>query len=157
MRSSTCSVPMDRRTVLGLMPESRSSCSLICEWVVLAGWTASDLTSATLTSRENSFSLSMKALGLLRAALYLKGEYGPRALGEVTLVQFVIRAVRERRVAEALHLGMVLEVVEYFQRVLDVPLHAQRERFQSLQEQERVEGAQGGTRVPQKRDRALMM
>ena len=36
-----------------VMPCSASSVSLSWEWVVLAGWMTSDLTSATLAKREN--------------------------------------------------------------------------------------------------------
>lgn len=50
------------------MAVSRSSCSFICEWLVLAGWTASDLTSAMLIRRENSSSLS-EALASSRVGL----------------------------------------------------------------------------------------
>ena len=52
--SSIFSVPIDKRIVFGLIPEFKSSSSVICEWVVDAGWITSDLTSATLASNENS-------------------------------------------------------------------------------------------------------
>ncbi len=54
-----CSVPMERRMVVGVMPAANSSGSSIWEWVVEAGWITSDFTSATLASRENSFSDSV--------------------------------------------------------------------------------------------------
>ena len=52
MISSMCSVPMDRRMVLGLIPWSSSSSGLSWEWVVVAGWMTRDFTSATFASRE---------------------------------------------------------------------------------------------------------
>ena len=57
--SSMCSVPIDRRTVFGRMPQARSSSSLSCECVVEAGWMTRDLTSATFASSENSSRLSV--------------------------------------------------------------------------------------------------
>lgn len=60
MRSSMCSVPMERRTVPGVMPCSDFWASVSCEWVVEAGWMTSDFTSATLASSENISSESMK-------------------------------------------------------------------------------------------------
>ncbi len=53
---------IESRIVLGLMPDSSSSFSFICEWVVLAGWITRDLTSATFASSEKISSLSIKAL-----------------------------------------------------------------------------------------------
>ena len=47
-----CSVPMERRMVLGEIPWSFSSASVSWEWVVEAGWITRLFTSATLASRE---------------------------------------------------------------------------------------------------------
>ena len=47
------------------------------------------------------------------------------------------------------HLGMILEKFHYLQRILYVALYAQRERLQSLQEDEGIEGRDGSTRVAQ--------
>ena len=59
MMSSMCSVPIDRRMVLGEIPWSFSSASVSWEWVVEAGWITRLFTSATLASRENIFRLSI--------------------------------------------------------------------------------------------------
>ena len=52
MMSSICSVPIERRMVLGLMPWSSSSSAESWLWVVVAGWITRDFTSATFASRE---------------------------------------------------------------------------------------------------------
>ncbi len=57
--SSICSVPIESLIVFGLMPCSASSSSLSCECVVVAGWIARDLTSATFARSENTLRLSM--------------------------------------------------------------------------------------------------
>ena len=60
--SSIFSVPIESLIVFGLIPWSRSSASLSCECVVLAGWITRDFTSATLARSEKSSRLSMKSL-----------------------------------------------------------------------------------------------
>ena len=60
IRSSTCSVPTERRTVAGVIPCAASSSGESCEWVVVAGWITSDFTSATFASSEKISSESMK-------------------------------------------------------------------------------------------------
>ena len=47
-----CSVPTDKRMVLGRIPWSSSSSGVSWLWVVVAGWITRLLTSATLASRE---------------------------------------------------------------------------------------------------------
>jgi len=59
MRSSTCSVPMLRRMVDGLMCCSLSSSGESCEWVVVAGWIMRLFTSATFASSEKISRLSI--------------------------------------------------------------------------------------------------
>ena len=47
------------------------------------------------------------------------------------------------------HLGMILEKFHHLQRILYVALYTERERLQSLQENEGIEGGDGSTRVAQ--------
>ena len=61
MMSSIVSIPIESRTVPGVMPAAASSSSSICECVVEAGWMASDRTSPMLARWENSSRDSMKA------------------------------------------------------------------------------------------------
>ena len=57
-----CSMPTDRRTVSCVTPAAASSSSLSCEWVVDAGWIASDFASPMFARWLNSFSDSMNFL-----------------------------------------------------------------------------------------------
>ena len=59
IRSSTFSIPMERRIVFGLMPWSRSSSSVHWLCVVVAGWITRDFTSATFASNEKIARLSI--------------------------------------------------------------------------------------------------
>ena len=59
IRSSTFSIPMERRIVFGLIPWSRSSSSVHWLCVVVAGWITRDFTSATFASSEKIARLSI--------------------------------------------------------------------------------------------------
>ena len=82
IRSSTFSIPMERRIVFGLMPWSRSSSSVHWLCVVVAGWITSDLTSATFASRENSSRLSMKSLAVCASPLISNVKIDPPPFGK---------------------------------------------------------------------------
>ena len=59
MMSSACSMPKRRGEIIsGVTPAFARASSLICRWVVEAGWQASDFTSPMFTSRLISFSRS---------------------------------------------------------------------------------------------------
>lgn len=83
------------------------------------------------------------------AAFDFKGEDGACAVGVVFLVEFVVESFRQGRMVYAFHLRMVLEVFYDFERVFHMAFYAQRERFQSLQQQESVERGDGSTEVAQ--------
>ncbi len=59
IRSSSFSIPIERRIVFGLMPWSRSSSSVYWLCVVVAGWITRDFTSATFASSEKIARLSI--------------------------------------------------------------------------------------------------
>ena len=80
--SSMCSVPMDRRMVLGRMPWSASCCSVSWLWVVVAGWMTRLLTSATLASREKIFRLSMNLWASAWPPLISKVKMEPPPFGK---------------------------------------------------------------------------
>ena len=87
--------------------------------------------------------------GLVFSALDVKGEDGGAAVREVLLVEGVLRMVREGGVVHLLDQRMVREVLDDLFRVLRVPLQAERQGLHALEEQERVEGRDGGAGIPQ--------
>ena len=79
-------------------------------------------------------------LRLPRAALDLEREDRAAAVREIFPVQpLLLRILRDGRMVDPLHLRMAVQVLHHPQRVFDVALHPQGERFQPLQEQERME------------------
>ena len=50
---------------------------------------------------------------------------------------------------DLLHFRAVLQEVYYFQRILYVALHSEREGFQSLQKEESIERTDGGSGIAQ--------
>ena len=71
--------------VFGLIPWSRSSASLHSECVVLAGWIASDLTSATLARSENNSRLSMNSCASFAPPLISNVKIDPPPFGKYFL------------------------------------------------------------------------
>jgi hypothetical protein len=69
---------------VGLIPDSSSSCPLIWEWVVLAGWMTRDFTSATFASREKISSRSIKALASSAPPLISKVKIEPAPRGNIS-------------------------------------------------------------------------
>lgn len=63
-------------------------------------------------------------MGFLLAALDFKGEDGSAAVGEVFLIEGVVRVVRQRRVVHMLYLGVSRKVFHHFLRVLRMALQA---------------------------------
>ena len=68
MMSSSDSMPTLRRTKSSVTPDSSCSSAVSCEWVVVAGWIASDLASPMLARCESSCVLSTNAPARLAAA-----------------------------------------------------------------------------------------
>ncbi len=93
--------------MLGLISMPKSSCSLICECVVLAGWITSDLTSATLASIEKILSRSVKVLASEALPLISKVNMDPAPLGKY-FIKRVVGVVRQRRMVDLLNLGMTV-------------------------------------------------
>ena len=83
--SSTFSVPIERRIVLGFNPEPKSSSSVIGEGVVDAGWITNDLTSATFANNENNWRLSIKSLAFLSSPFISNVKIDPPPLGKYFL------------------------------------------------------------------------
>ena len=85
IRSSICSVPIERRIVFGLIPCSASSASVSCECVVDAGCITRDLTSATFARRENISRLSMNFFASSSVPFTSKVKMLPPPLGKYFL------------------------------------------------------------------------
>ena len=82
-----------------------------------------------------------KILPGLPAPADVEGKHGAGALGQVLVDEWPVPASWNPWIGDALDHRMRLEVVRDRESIVDVTLHAERERFQSLKEQERVERA----------------
>ena len=78
--------------------------------------------------------------GLLAAALDVKGKDRCAAVGEILLVQSVIRVIRQRGMVHLFHLRVVGKELHHLFGVLHMTLNAQAQRLGALQQQEGVEG-----------------
>ena len=85
MISSIFSVPIDRRIVLGLIPDPNNSSSVIWECVVDAGWMTKDFTSATFASSENNSKWSIKSFAFCASPLISNVKIDPPPLGKYFL------------------------------------------------------------------------
>ena len=90
-----------------------------------------------------------KLEGLFTAALDVEGEDGSTAVGEVLLVQGVVRVIRQRGVIDLFHLRMVGQELHDLLGVLHMALDAQAQGLGALQQQEGVERRNGGTGITQ--------
>ena len=90
-----------------------------------------------------------EAEGLLLAALDLEGEDGAAAVREVLQVGRVVRVVRQGGVIDLGDLRVLRQEVDDLQGVRNVPLDAQGEGFQALQEDETADGRERGAGVAQ--------
>ena len=93
--------------------------------------------------------------GGLGRALDLEREDGGGPVGIVLVVELLRAAGRKRRMVHALDLRVAVQEVDDFERVLDVALDTQRERFQTLQQDKRVEGGQRCALIAQERGARL--
>ena len=96
-----------------------------------------------------NFQIVNELMGFLHAALDLKGEDGCAAVGEILLIQGVIRVVGQGGMVHMLHLRMVREELHHLLCVLGMALQAQGQRLNALQQQEGREGRDGRAGVPQ--------
>ena len=72
-------------------------------------------------------------------AFYLKRENATAAVGEIFIVKGVVGVRRQRGMVHAAHLRVGGEELHHLQGILNVPLHAQRQRFQTLQQDKGIE------------------
>ena len=114
-----------------------------CWCVVVAGWIARLRTSPTLARWLCSSSASTNFWPASSPPSMPNDDDRALAVREVLLGPLVPRARRQPRVLHPLHLVAGFEPLRDRQRVLRVTLHAQRQRLQTLQEEERVERRDG--------------
>ena len=87
----------------------------------------------------------------LGAALDFERENRDAAVREIFLVERMIRMALDGRMVDLFDMRVLREVVDDFQRVLDVALDAQRQRLDALQQQERIERRNRRARVTQQK------
>src|SRR5437016_5681353 len=73
------------------------------------------------------------------AASQVEGEYGARAAWQIFHDQCRVGTARQARIIDTLHQWMTLQEARHSQRILHVPFHAQWQRFEAEQKQERIE------------------
>ena len=87
--------------------------------------------------------------GFFVATLDVEGEDGCAAVGEILLVQGVIRVIGQRGVVDLFHLGVVCQEFDHLLGVLHMALDAQAQGLGALQQQECIERGDGGTGIAQ--------
>ena len=91
-----------------------------------------------------------KPEGLFPAALDLDGEDGSAALGEVFLIQGMVRMVRQTGVVHLFHHGVMGQELHHLFGVLPVAFQPEGQGFRTLEQQEGSEGADTGALIPEK-------
>ena len=81
------------------------------------------------------------------AALDPEAENAGRAAVHIFLCQRIVRAFRQAGVVHPVDLGVVTQELGHLLGVFTVAVHAQRQGFNALQDQEGIHGAQGRTGV----------
>lgn len=85
--------------------------------------------------------------GLFGRSFDAEGQYAAETVGQILLGQIVERTALQTGVVYALDLGVLLEPLSHFECIVHRSLYAQREGFESLQQQEGVERTLAGARV----------
>ena len=75
-------------------------------------------------------------MGLLLTTFDIEGEYASATIGEVLLIQGMVRMIRQRRMVDLGHLRMLLQELDNLLRVLGMTLKAEGESLSSLQQEE---------------------
>ena len=140
--------------MLGLMPWSSSSSA---EKLAVGGGGRMDhqgLHVGHVCQQGKRFpKLSIKLVGFLLTTLDFKGEDGAAAVGKILLIQSVVGMLGQGGMVHMLHLGMVCEELHDLLGVLCVAVQTKRQGLHTLQQQEGVEGRDGGAGIPQQEAR----
>ena len=84
------------------------------------------------------------------AALDAEDDHRAALAAEIFFVEFEIRIVGQTGEAHPLDLRMVFQMLRDSERVLAMPLHAERERFDSLQKHPRIVGRDARTEIAER-------
>ena len=155
--SSMPSSPTDSRTRPGVTPVASCSSPESWLWVVLAGWITRLRTSPMLARWLCSSSASTNRLPASTPPRRSNATTAPAPPGMYFCCEGVPRAGRQPRVVDLLHLVAALQPLRDGLRVLHVPLDAQRQRLDALDEQEAFCGEIAGPMSRSSCTRSLMM
>src|SRR5216683_3908683 len=108
------------------------------------------LSVADVCQVREQFDVADQLLARLQATLDTEAEDGAKAVGMILRRQLVLGMALQTRVAHPVDRGMSFQELGDVQRVLAVPLHAQRQRLQPLQEEPAIQGSYRGSQVTQK-------
>ena len=93
--------------------------------------------------KREDFKAVDKAERLFLPSFDFKGEDRTSSFREVSLIKGMVGMVGQWRMIDPFNLWMVLQELNHLQCVFDVPFHTQGEGFQTLQQNECVERADG--------------
>ena len=143
-------MPTDSRIVPGPTPAARSSSSLNCRCVVLAGWMTRLLASPTLARCDHSERPRMKSWPASRPPWQSNEKIAPAPSGRYFSTSVPVAAGGQARVGDVRRQVVRREELGDRARVGDVAIHAQRQRLEPLQEEEGVERAHRRAQVAQR-------
>ena len=89
---------------------------------------------------------------LLKSALDAEGQHASESMRQIFLRQLVRRMILQTGIVHPRNRVVRLEPAGQFKRVVEVALHAKRERFEALQKHEGVEGADRRAKIAQPLD-----
>ena len=138
IRSSTCSMPTDSRTMSTLTPALASSSG--AELAVRGGGRVAGerLRVADVDQSREQLQRVLEPRAALEPALHAEADDAAGLAAEVLLHQAVVGVVGQARVVHPADLRMLFQVLGDRHRVLADAVHAQRERLDALQDQEGV-------------------
>ena len=129
-----CSVPMDRRMVLGRMPCSSNSFPGALAVGRGGRMDHQGFQIRHIGQQGKQLQMVDEAMGFLLPAPDIKGKDTAAAVGKIPLIQRMIRMLRQHGMAHMLHQGMMAEIFHHPFGILDMSLHPQRKRLCALQE-----------------------
>lgn len=100
-----------------------------------------------ICQQRKDFEPVNKCLRILRASPNVERKNGRSPMGEMALIQRVVGVACQRGVVYFFHLRVLCQKIHHGQGVLHMPFHAQAQRFQPLQENERVHRRNGRAHI----------
>ena len=145
MISSTASSPTDNRIISGSTPAARCSASSSCRCVVDAGWMTSVLASPTLARCDRNCTPSMNRSPAAAPPRTPNVRMPPAPRGRYSARERLVAIARQQRIVHPLDRRMRGQVLRHGQRRFAMPRHAQVQRLDALQQQERGQRRQRRT------------